>query len=33
MIKLDLNAWKTFEMLCVSKTWSEVVSIHSWRVI
>jgi len=25
--------WKTFEMLCLSKTWSEVVLIHSAHVI
>ena len=33
MIKLDLNAWKTFEILCLSKTLSEFVFIHSGRVI
>jgi hypothetical protein len=33
VIKLDRNAWKTFEMLCLSKTWSEIVLIHSGRVI
>jgi len=32
MIMLDLNVWKTFEMLCLSKTWPQVVLIHSGRV-
>ena len=33
MIKLERNTWKTFEMICLSKTWSEVVLIHSEHVI
>jgi len=33
MIKVVRHAWKMLEMSCLSKTWSEVVSIHSWRVI
>jgi len=35
MIKLDGNEWKTFEMLCLSKTWTKVHSSsrHSGRAI
>jgi hypothetical protein len=33
MIKLDQNVRKAFEILYLSKTWSEIVLIHSARVI
>jgi hypothetical protein len=33
MINFDRNTWNTFEMLCLSERWSEVVLMYSGRVI
>ena len=32
-VKIDRNAWKTFEMSCLSKTWSDGMLIHTGRVV